>query len=138
MRRRYDIWKPRQLRCRHLIPGAAYVDRRAGNAVLAQRSGQCSLIDQIAPGQIDKKRVRPHARQGCLPDQILGLFVRHRETNDVIGPCEKILKRDMLDISVIDSDEGIGDQNRHAQRFRDRRQIAADAAVADDAETAAG
>jgi len=38
--------------------GAAYVHRRSGNAVLAQRSAQRSLIDEIATGKIDKERVR--------------------------------------------------------------------------------
>src|SRR6267378_8004216 len=64
VRSRDDIWQPRQLRCRHLISGAAYIDRRSRNAVLAQRSSQCGLIDEIAPGQIDEERVRLHPRQG--------------------------------------------------------------------------
>ena len=96
VRGRDDIWQFRQLRGRHLVAGAADIYRRSGDAVLAQRSDQRGLVDEIAARQIDKKRVRPHARQGCLPDQTFGLFIRHHETNDVVGAAKKVLKRHMF------------------------------------------
>ncbi len=112
--------------------------RRAGNAVLAQRRRQCRLVDQIAARQIDEKGVLLHPRQGRLPDQILGLFIGDGETDDIVGARQEIVERHMLDCGIADGREGIGDQNFHAQHLRNRRQMAADAAIADDAEAAAG
>jgi len=138
MRCRYHIGKLRQFRCRHLIPGTADVQRRSGNAVLAQRRDQRSLIDEIATGQIDEECVRPHLRQGGLPDQILGLLIGNGETDDIIRTRQQIVERHVPDRGIADRCEGIGDQNFHAEHFCQSGKVAADAAIADDAEPAAG
>ena len=44
----------------------------------------------------------------------------------------------MLDAGVADARKGIGDQDLHAQHLGDISEVAADAAIADDAEAAAG
>ena len=52
--------------------------------------------------------------------------------------AKQIVERHMPDAGVADGRKGIGDQNLHAQHLGDPGQIAADAAIADDAEAAAG
>ena len=96
------------------------------------------LVDEIAARQVDEERMRLHPRQRRLPDQIFGLFIGDREADDKVGTAEEIVERHMLDAGIVDGRKGIGDQNFHAQHFCDPGQIAADAAVADDAEAAAG
>ena len=44
----------------------------------------------------------------------------------------------MLDAGVVDASKGIGDQHLHAQYLGDISEITADAAIADDADAAAG
>jgi hypothetical protein len=133
-----DIREPRELRRRHLIRRAANIHRRARDAALAQCVGQGLLIDQIAARQIDEKGVRLHPRQSRLPDQIFGLLIGDREAHHIVRAAEQIVERHMFDIGVVDGHEGIGDRDLHAQRLGDERQRPADAAIADDAKTAAG
>ena len=99
--------------------------------------GERCFIDQIAARQIDEEGMLLHPRQRRLPDQVFGLLVGDGEADDVVGPAKQLVERNMLDRGIIDGREGIGDQHLHAQRLGDRREITADAAIADDADAAA-
>ena len=96
------------------------------------------LVDEIAARQVDEERMRLHSRQRRLPDQVFGLLVGDGETDDKVGTAKQIVERHMLDAGVADGRKGIGDQNLHAQHLGDISQVTADAAIADDAEAAAG
>ena len=96
------------------------------------------LVDEIAARQVDEERMRLHARQRRLPDQVFGLLVGDREADHKVGTAKQIVERHMLDAGVADGRKGIGDQNLHAQHLGDISEVAADAAIADDAEAAAG
>ena len=138
MRGRDDVRQPGQLRRRHLVQRAADIHRGAGNAVLAQRRRERRLVDEIAARQVDEERIGAHPRQRRLPDQIFGFFIGDRETNDKVGSAEQIVERHMLDAGVADARKGIRDQDLHAQYLGDISEVPADAAIADDAEAAAG
>src|SRR4029077_15601516 len=71
-------------------------------------------------------------------DQILGLFIGHRQANNVVGAAKKVFEGQMLYSSVVHGCDWIGHENFHAQRYADRSEVLTDVAVTNDTKTAAG
>ena len=81
---------------------------------------------------------------GCIrasaacPIRFSVCVIGDRETDDKVGTGQQIVERHMLDVRLAHARKGIGDQNFHAQHLGDPGKVAADAAIADDADAAAG
>ena len=120
--------------------GIEGVQRAAGDRVAVERAHQRLGIDDGAARAIDEERARLHGVQGLLVDQLARLRQQRRVQRDEIRLGQQIFELTFFDRNAIVSllDEGIEEENAHAERGGSLRYPPGDVAETDQAERAAG
>ena len=65
---------------------------RRPDPVVLQGQGQCSLVDQAAPGGVDQEGARPHLLDGVLVDQMVVVLVEGAVEGDAVRLEQEVLQ----------------------------------------------